>query len=226
MRQAHPKLLLAPVLAVFSIGVPGTAPAQAAECARLTQLSLPDLKVLTATEVPAGPFTPMGPGGKAVAVAPFCRVQVEAAPSPGSRIGFEVWLPAAGAWNGKLLGVGNGGYSSVLDYPAMADGLGRGYATVATDQGHQGEDLRFVVGHPAGIVDWADRAVHVMTEGAKAIVRDGLGRWPLRAYFAGCSTGGFQGMAETQRHPADYDGVIAGAPGYPRLNLSASFLAA
>ena len=33
-------------------------------------------------------------------------------------------------------------------------------------------------------------------------------------------------MAKTQCHPDDYDGVVAGAPGYPWLNLSASFLAA
>ena len=229
MRQARSRRFLVPALAASGIGllgILGPAPVQAAECARLTQLVLPDMKVLSASEVQAGPFTPAGPGSRPVTVAAFCRVQAEATPAPDSRIGLEIWLPAASAWNGKLLGIGNGGYSSVLDYPAMADGLSRGYAAVATDQGHQGEDLRFVTGHPGKIEDWADRAIHVMTEGAKAIVRDGLGRWPSRAYFAGCSTGGFQGMAETQRHPADYDGVIAGAPGYPRLNLSASFLAA
>lgn len=201
-----------------------TASAQAASCSELTELSLPDMKILAAAEVPAGSFVP--PGGKAVTVPGFCRVQVEATPAVASRIGFEVWLPAKAAWNGKLLGVGNGGYSSVLDYATLADGLGRGFATVATDQGHQGEDLRFVIGHPGKIEDWAERAVHVMTDGAKTIVRDGLGRWPSHAYFDGCSTGGFQGMVEAQRHPADYDGIIAGAPGFPRPTLSASFLAA
>lgn len=228
MHQARSKPRILPLVAMFGVGwagLCGTAPAQAEDCARLTRLVLPDMAVVAATEVPAGPFTPVA-GAKDLSVPAFCRVQAVATPVPDSRIGFEVWLPTAGAWNGKLLGIGNGGYSSVLDYAAMADGLGRGYATVATDQGHQGEDLRFVIGHPGKIDDWADRAIHLMTDWAKAIIRDALGRWPSRAYFAGCSTGGFQGMAETQRHPADYDGVVAGAPGYPRTNLSASFLAA
>lgn len=220
MRVAFVRVALAGVALALATS------ARAAECGQLARLALPDVKVLAAAPQGAGPFTPAGPGGKTVTVSAFCRVRVEATPTSDSRIGFEVWLPAAGSWNGKLLGIGNGGYSSVLDYPAMADGLARGYAVVATDQGHQGDDLRFVVGHPGKIEDWSDRAIHVMTQGAKLIVRDAMGRWPSRAYFAGCSTGGFQGMAETQRHPADYDGVVAGAPGFPRLNLSASFLAA
>jgi tannase/feruloyl esterase len=33
-----------------------------------------------------------------------------------------------------------------------------------------------------------------------------------KAYWNGCSTGGRQGLKEVQRFPADYDGVIAGAP--------------
>ena len=206
-----PRPFLVPLLAASGVELAllsETPQAQAAKCAGLTRLALPDMTVVAAADVPAGPFIPAD-GLKGVTVPAFCRVQAVAAPAPDSRVG-----------------IGNGGYSSVLNYPAMADGLARGYAAVATDQGHQGEDLRFVAGHPGKVEDWADRAVHVMTDGAKLITRDALGHWPSRAYFSGCSTGGFQGMAETQRHPADYDGVAAGAPGYPRLNLSASFLVA
>lgn len=199
--------------------------ARASECADLAMLTLPDMTVSTATPVAAGSLPVDAGGGRTTAlqVPAFCRVTAKATPKPDSTIGFEVWLPEQG-WNGKLLGIGNGGYSSVLNYAAMADGLRRGYAVTATDQGHQGEDLQFVIGHPHRIDDWSWRAIHLMTVGAKAIVRDATGHWPRRAYFDGCSTGGFQGMNETQRFPDDYDGVIAGAPGYPRTALSASFL--
>ncbi len=202
------------------------AAAKATSCADLTKLSLPNTSVLSAMPVAAGAYTPATTPGKPLDLPAFCRVELRATPTPDSQIGIEIWMPDGAAWNGKLLGIGNGGYDSVLDYPAMADGLRTGYAVVATDQGHTGDSLRFVVGHPGKIDDWADRAIHVMTATAKLVVRDGLGRLPAFSYFNGCSTGGFQGMAETQRHPDDYDGVIAGAPGYARLNLSASFLAA
>ena len=213
-------------LACFAVLVLAPALAHAAPCGELTKLTLANTTVTAATPVPKGVFNPADTPTKPLTVPAFCRVQLHATAVPDSDIGMEVWLPQEDAWNGKLLGIGNGGYSSVLDYAAMADGLRAGYAVVATDQGHHGDDLRFVVGHPGKIEDWADRAIHVMTTTAKLVVRDALGRFPAHAYFNGCSTGGFQGMVETQRHPQDYDGVIAGAPGYPRLNLSASFLAA
>jgi feruloyl esterase len=143
---------------------------------------------------------------------------------PDSRIGIEVWIPPAASWNGKLLGTGNGGFSSAMSYPAIADGLNRGYAVVATDTGHSGDTMDFGVGHPEKIIDWAYRAVHIMTDVAKLVVRNHQGRFPTRAYFSGCSTGGQQALSEAQRYPHDYDGIIAGNPASNRLHLIYAFL--
>src|SRR5690349_6867202 len=76
----------------------------------------------------------------------FCRVVAVLRPSPQSRIRIEVWLPRD--WNGKFMGVGNGGFSGSVSYGALADGLRRGYATASTDTGHEGSSGRFALGQP------------------------------------------------------------------------------
>lgn len=51
-----------------------------------------------------------------------------------------------------------------------------------------------------------------MTVKAKAIIAAYYGRDPQRSYWVGCSSGGKQGLKEAQKFPADYDGIVAGAP--------------
>ena len=52
-----------------------------------------------------------------------------------------------------------------------------------------------------------------MTVAAKRIVAAYYDSAPKYSYWSGCSAGGRQAMKEAQRFPADYDGIIAGAPG-------------
>ena len=211
--------------AALCVGSLGVASADAASCEELRSLELPDVRIVSAAEQGAGPFAELaGRGAAPATLPPFCRVVAVATPTPDSEIGFEVWLPPAGDWNGRLLGVGNGGYAGAIGYPALADGLRRGYAAVGSDTGHQGSDLAFGVGHPEKIADWGHRAVHAMTEAAKPIVRAYHGRFAHHAYFSGCSTGGHQALSEAQRYPGDYDGILAGAPGHNRTRLNAGFL--
>ena len=200
-------------------------PACAGTCESLAALTIPDTEISSAVSVAAGPFSPAGqPGSQTRAFPAFCRVTAVARPVADSEIRVEVWLPLAGAWNGKLLGTGNGGYSGALSYSEMESALRQGYAVAGSDTGHAGGDLKFGVGHPEKIKDWAYRAVHVMTETAKVVVRGYYARLPEHSYFSGCSTGGQQALTEAQRYPGDYDGVVAGDPGNNRVRLNMGFL--
>jgi feruloyl esterase len=192
-------------------------------CANLAALTIPTVTIRSAVAVPAGSFTP--PGAQTALTLPaFCRVEGSARPTSDSDIRFEVWIPPVDTWNGKFEGVGNGGYQGSISYPAMALALRRGYATASTDTGHTGDDVKFAQGHPEKLIDYAYRAIHVMTETAKLIVRDHQGRFAERSYFVGCSAGGHQALSEAQRYPDDYDGIIAGDPANNRIRQTFGFL--
>ena len=190
----------------------------AASCESLKSLALPDTTITRAEAVAAGQFT-MPEGARRPGQPPpdlsrlpaFCRVAATIAPSKDSDIRIEVWLPAA-EWNGKLQSVGNGGWNGNIVYPSLARAVQHGYASASTDTGHEGPTGKFALGHPEKVIDFGYRAVHEMTVKAKAIIAAYYGDGPKRAYWNGCSSGGKQGLKEAQRFPADYDGIIAGAP--------------
>src|SRR5262245_3079884 len=77
-----------------------------ARCSSLTRLTIPDVSIVSATSVPAGPFTPPGSNGTPLAVPALCRIVAVATPTSDSQITFEVWIPDGTAWNGKFQGVG------------------------------------------------------------------------------------------------------------------------
>jgi feruloyl esterase len=186
-----------------------------ADCQSLSALSLPATTITKVEAVAAGAFTlpNVNPGQQnALKQLPaFCRVAATIRPSSDSEIKIEVWMPAEG-WNGKFMGVGNGGWSGAIVYPALATAIGRGYAAASTNTGHDGGDASFVPGHPEKLVDFAYRAVHEMTVQAKAVTKAYYDKAPVRAYWNGCSSGGKQGLKEAQQFPGDYNGIVAGAP--------------
>jgi len=159
-----------------------------------------------------------------------CEVLATISPVPGSKIGAVYRLPAQ--WNGKVLGIGGGGFAGNVRAEAAADGLTRGYAVIQNDLGHSSGnalDPSFAIDasgkrNVEGIVDFGHRATHLATVVGKQVAARFYGREPERAYWQGCSTGGRQGLAEVQRYPDDYDGVIAGAPVYTPLTYANAML--
>jgi feruloyl esterase len=183
-------------------------------CEALAKLDLPGTAIRLAADVSAGSFSPSGSSaGSPLSVSrAFCRIAATLKPSADSEIRIEVWMPATD-WNGKLLAVGNGAFNGTIPYAAMATALGRGYTAAATDTGHEGGSASFALGHPEKVIDFGWRAVHETTVTAKKIIAAYYEKGPRYSYWNGCSAGGRQAMKEAQRFPADFDGIIAGAPG-------------
>jgi feruloyl esterase len=188
---------------------------RAAQCEGLSALHLPNTTLTEATVVAGGSFTPPGANQAISGLPGFCRVTGVIKPTSTSEIVFETWLPLE-KWNKKFAAVGNGGWSGIVSYGALADQIRRGYASASTNTGHvaaPGMDMaKFAFDYPVRLIDFASRSEHETTVVAKALVESFYGQAPERSYWIGCSTGGKQGLTEAQRYPADYDGIVAGAP--------------
>lgn len=132
-------------------------------------------------------------------------------------IGFAVALPDN--WNQRFLFQGGGGLNGSVRPPEGPAGAGdmpaveRGFAVASTDSGHQGVgwDSSFKVDQIA-MLNFANDAVPKVDTLARALVESYYGSAPHHAYWAGCSTGGREGMMMAQRHPLAFDGMIIGAP--------------
>jgi len=196
--------------------------ASAGACERLASaFSPPGTTVVLAQAIAAGQFIPPGAAAArgAISVPAFCRVALKIAPSSDSDIRSEIWLPVSG-WNGKFLQVGNGAWGGSIQYGALGDALRRGYAAASTDTGHAGADASFAMGHPEKLIDFGYRSVHETAVQGKATVALLYGVRPRLSYFNGCSGGGRMSFMEAQRFPGDFDGIIAGAPGYNRTDVA------
>jgi feruloyl esterase len=189
-------------------------------CEKLAELRISNTTVTTAQTVgagtfvgPAAPFSGTDLSAFYKTVPEFCRVVAEAKPTSDSDIKMEIWLPSSG-WNGKLQGIGNGGFAGLIDTMQLGVALKAGYVAAATDDGHRGSpiDAGWALGHPEKVIDFGHRGIHEMTRVAKAVTEAYYSKAAERSYFAGCSDGGREALMEAQRYPEDYDGILAGAP--------------
>ncbi len=169
-------------------------------CEDLAATALPHTTISSAVSVAATPTVP----------ASFL-VEAHSHPTSDSDIKILVGLPLAG-WNGKYLQLGNGGFAGSVAPPDAA--VQRGYAGAATDDGHSGSvfDASWALGHPEKVVDFGYRALKETTDVAKALISAFYSVNPQRSYFQGCSDGGREALQEAQRYPADFNGIVVGAP--------------
>ncbi len=177
----------------------------AGACAKLLSATFPNTTISSAKEVAAS---------DSAKTPAYCEVMGVVSPVKDSHIGVVYRLPDS--WNGKLLGLGGGGWAGNVKIEPAEPGLAKGYATAQTDGGHPSPSLWDTswAASPAAAEDFAHRAIHLMTTTGKAVVAKYYDQPQEQAYFQGCSTGGRQGLMEVQRYPDDYNGVISGAPVY------------
>ena len=142
-------------------------------------------------------------------------------------IGFELRLPSK--WNNKFLFQGGGGLNGTVS-PAVGKArpsgstatpaLTRGYAVVSTDSGHSGSrDTSFAKDQQA-VLNYAFQSTGKVTNVAKQLINEMYNLMPKHSYFMGCSNGGREAMQAAMYYPNEFDGIIAGNPGF-RLSKAA-----
>jgi len=156
----------------------------------------------------------------------FCNVTITYThPGWDDEVHVYVWLPLEEPdWNGRFLGAGGGGWMAGGE-GGLAPAVGLGYAAAMTDAGHAlvGAGMEAATDgswllHDPGVVnlpllyDFAYVALDDLTKLAKQVVEAFYGRQAEYSYWSGCSTGGRQGMAQAQRFPENYDGILSVAP--------------
>lgn len=146
----------------------------------------------------------------------YCAVSGEIRPQTG----VQMLLPLDG-WHGQYLQQGCSGYcgnATVGALPAAgyscAPARSGTLAMAKDDGGHTSNDPydASFAKNPALRRVFGRTSEHSTAQLAKAVLRTFYGHGPRYSYFDGCSTGGRQALVEAENYPADFDGILAGAP--------------
>ncbi len=204
----------------------------AVDCPQLaTKFVAAGVRITAAESVPAG-LTVSGMAAPVVMPA-HCKVLGRMNERTGVdgkpyAIGFEMRLPVP--WNGRFLFQANGGndgvvqpaFGNVNNSGAMTNGLLQGFAVLSSDAGHAMEPpaVAGLVGgnlfgmDPQARLDYGYQANAALTPMAKRLIASYYGRAPRTSYMMGCSNGGRHAMVAASRQAEQFDGIIAGNPGF------------
>ncbi|KAH7192857.1 Tannase/feruloyl esterase [Fusarium flagelliforme] len=148
----------------------------------------------------------------------LCRIALQIPTSSRSSISFELWLPRD--WEAeRFLATGNGGVDGCIKYEDLGYGTSNGFATMGTNNGHNGTTAVDMFNNPDIIKDFSYRSLHTGTVAAKKLIKSFYGRSSAKNYYIGCSLGGRMGVKAAEAYPKDYDGIVVGAPAVDFNNL-------
>jgi pimeloyl-ACP methyl ester carboxylesterase len=202
--------------------LPATAATFSGNCNDLaTNLSeLANTRITSASEVAAGDLIV---GGNDIPA--HCLVKgsmyerVSEVDGNAYAIGFEMRLPIE--WNGRFYHQANGGIDgSVVTATggagpsSLTNALYQGFAVLSSDAGHSSALGPTFGVDPIARLDFGYTAVEKLTPMAKELISITYGKAPDRSYFGGCSNGGRHTFNTFARMPDEYDGYLAGAPGF------------
>ena len=202
------------------------------DCAQVaTQFVAPGTRITATEAVPAG-LTVSGMA-QPYPMPAHCKVTGRMAERTGAdgkpyAIGFEMRLPAN--WSGRFLFQANGGNDGVVQ-PAFGNVVGggpttnaliQGFAVLSSDAGHTAEPSAtagLVGGNlfgmdPQARLDYGYQANGKLAPMAKQLIAAHYGENAKRSYMMGCSNGGRHAMVAAARYADQFDGVIAGNPGF------------
>ncbi|MCM2495795.1 tannase/feruloyl esterase family alpha/beta hydrolase [Burkholderia glumae] len=203
----------------LSAATPGTL---AGTCAALgARLAFANTVFSSVTDVAAGTLTVAGKP-----IAEHCLIQgsmnqrVSSVDGQTYAIGFEMRLPLA--WNGRFFYQANGGLDGIVVTATgeiggggpSNDALNMGFAVISSDSGHSASQNPLFGLDPQARRDYGYAAVDTLTPMAKQVIKLAYGKAPDRSYFGGCSNGGRHAMVTAARSSGEYDGIIAGDPGF------------
>ncbi|MBN3849970.1 tannase/feruloyl esterase family alpha/beta hydrolase [Paraburkholderia sp. Ac-20342] len=182
------------------------------DCSKLASVDITDIGG-AGSSITSASVTNATINGATVA---FCTVKGTLAPSNT----FEVALPVS-TWTQRFAELGCGGLCGNLSDPTQQSSFSfsytcplvqqGGFVTAATDMGHTGQDQTWTT-DPQKQADFAYRGQHITTLTAKKLIKAYYGQAQKYSYFIGCSDGGREALMAAQRYPADYNGIVAGAP--------------
>ena len=213
-----------------------SAAAKAKSCERMVGMTVPAAQIGLPTRGAAVSSAALvaASGTGARAIPEHCLVNGKISPIDVTApdILFRVALPTE--WNAKVVMFGGGGFDGSI--PNVAGNvpvgptdqlvpLGRGYATFASDSGHQAgalgsQDGSFMLNDEA-LRNWGGEALKKTRDAATHLVKVRYGKPIRKAYFAGGSTGGREAIQSITRWPDDWDGAIVA---YPAWNQASAML--